>query len=160
MITGGKKKNTASQTFYRECREEEKLTHYGSFGESEEKPGLLLHSCCGPCSTAVVERLVEEYNVTVFFYNPCITDENEYQKRKAAQLRFIEQYNMENMGKTVVHFKEGRVPGRRNSSGLQKAWRKNLREEPGAEYASDRGSKKLPKKRSFRDTIISGRLLP
>lgn len=106
MITGGKKKNTASQTFYRECREE-KLTHYGSFGESEEKPGLLLHSCCGPCSTAVVERLVEEYNVTVFFYNPCITDENEYQKRKTAQLRFIEQYNMENMGKTVVHFKEG-----------------------------------------------------
>ena len=35
-----------------------------------EKPSLLLHSCCGPCSTSVIERLAEEFNITVFFYNP------------------------------------------------------------------------------------------
>ena len=38
---------------------------------------LLLHSCCGPCSTAVIERLLEDggYSVSVFYYNPNITDE-------------------------------------------------------------------------------------
>ena len=40
----------------------------GKFQEPVEKRSLLLHSCCGPCSTAVVERLAEEFNVTVFFY--------------------------------------------------------------------------------------------
>ena len=53
----------------------------GKFQEPLEKRSLLLHSCCGPCSTAVVERLAEEFNVTVFFYNPCITEEEEYQRR-------------------------------------------------------------------------------
>ena len=43
------------------------------FNETVRKPRLLLHSCCGPCSTAVVERLVDEFEITVFFYNPCIT---------------------------------------------------------------------------------------
>jgi predicted adenine nucleotide alpha hydrolase (AANH) superfamily ATPase len=58
-----------------------------------EKPSLLLHSCCGPCSTAVIERLIGEYKITVFFYNPNITDEAEYFKRKEAQLKFINSYN-------------------------------------------------------------------
>ena len=45
------------------------------------RPLLLLHSCCGPCSTAVIERLYSDYNITVFFYNPNITDTEEYDKR-------------------------------------------------------------------------------
>jgi predicted adenine nucleotide alpha hydrolase (AANH) superfamily ATPase len=57
------------------------------------KPALLLHSCCGPCSTAVVERLAGRYRLTIFFYNPNVSDREEYERRKAAQLDFIKQYN-------------------------------------------------------------------
>ena len=53
------------------------------------KKSLLLHSCCAPCSTAVLERLIQDYNVTLFFYNPCILPENEYLKRLSEQERFL-----------------------------------------------------------------------
>lgn len=43
-----------------------------------EKPKLLLHACCGPCSTACIERLTEHFEVTVFWYDPCIHPEKEY----------------------------------------------------------------------------------
>ena len=59
------------------------------------KNRLLLHSCCGPCSTACVERLVPVYKVTIFFYNPNITDREEYEKRKESQIDFIKKYNHE-----------------------------------------------------------------
>ena len=54
---------------------------------------LLLHSCCGPCSTAVIERLLEDggYAVSVFYCNPNITDEAEYLHRKSEQIRFLEE---------------------------------------------------------------------
>jgi predicted adenine nucleotide alpha hydrolase (AANH) superfamily ATPase len=57
------------------------------------KQTLLLHSCCGPCSTAVVERLAPGRRITIFFYNPNIAGSEEYERRKGAQLDFIEQYN-------------------------------------------------------------------
>ena len=75
--------------------------------EQVKKPAILLHSCCGPCSTAVVERLVKDYEVTVFFYNPNITDRDEYQKRKDTQEIFIEKYNMNPDRPALLHFKEG-----------------------------------------------------
>lgn len=42
---------------------------------------LLLHVCCGPCSAHVVEELGQEYDVTLFFYNPNICPDPEYKKR-------------------------------------------------------------------------------
>lgn len=54
---------------------------------------MLLHSCCGPCSTAVIERLAEDWKITVFYFNPNITDPAEYEHRKAEQKRFITEYN-------------------------------------------------------------------
>lgn len=59
----------------------------------ENKESLLLHSCCGPCSTSVIEKLSKEFNVTVFFYNPNITDEEEYLRRKEAQLLVLKYFN-------------------------------------------------------------------
>lgn len=50
---------------------------------------LLLHSCCGPCSTAVLERLSTDYQITLFYYNPNITDFEEYNRRKETQLQAI-----------------------------------------------------------------------
>lgn len=53
------------------------------------KPRLLLHSCCGPCSSAVLERLHEEYEITVFYYNPNIFPSEEYSRRLETQKKII-----------------------------------------------------------------------
>lgn len=53
------------------------------------KPSLLLHSCCGPCSSAVLERLIPYFSVTVFFYNPNILPAEEYEKRLLEQRRLL-----------------------------------------------------------------------
>lgn len=64
-------------------------------GVREKRKSMLLHSCCGPCSTAVIERLLDRYDLTVYFYNPNITNEGEYNKRLEAQKIFIDAYNAE-----------------------------------------------------------------
>lgn len=74
---------------------------------NEVKPALLMHSCCGPCSTAVVERLSGAYDITIFFYNPNITDKEEYEKRKASQIEFIDKYNRSKDSKDRITFLEG-----------------------------------------------------
>lgn len=58
-----------------------------------KKEKLLLHSCCGPCSTAVIERLLAEdlYDITVFYFNPNITDPAEYAHRKEEQKRVLKE---------------------------------------------------------------------
>lgn len=54
-------------------------------------PRLLLHSCCAPCSSYVLEYLSRYYRITVFYYNPNIHPQEEYEKRKAEQQTFIQQ---------------------------------------------------------------------
>ena len=71
------------------------------------KKGILLHSCCGPCSTTCIERLAENYKVTVFFYNPNITDREEYEKRKETQIKFIDLFNKDRVEEDKVNFIEG-----------------------------------------------------
>ena len=61
---------------------------YMNAGKEKMRPSLLLHSCCGPCSTSVIERLAPDYEITVFYYNPCITDNGEYIKRRAEGREF------------------------------------------------------------------------
>ena len=75
--------------------------------KNTDKPKQLLHSCCGPCSTAVVDRLASEFDITLFFYNPCITEDDEYRRRRDAQIEFLEKFNQENMGTLRIYFKEG-----------------------------------------------------
>lgn len=72
----------------------------------KDKRRLLLHSCCGPCSTAVIERLLPDYDITVFYFNPNITGPEEYAHRLAEQKRFIKEYR-EKTGAEVA-FIEGR----------------------------------------------------
>lgn len=71
------------------------------------KPTLLLHSCCGPCSSAVIERLIGSYEITIYFYNPNITDKEEYERRKNAQIEFIDQYNGRKDSMDRIAFLEG-----------------------------------------------------
>ena len=72
-----------------------------------QKRSVLLHSCCGPCSTACIERLLPDYKVTIFFYNPNITDREEYEKRRDAQIKFLEEYNAKLPDEDKVDFIEG-----------------------------------------------------
>lgn len=52
-------------------------------------PGLLLHSCCAPCSSYCMEYLREYFRITVFYYNPNITEAEEYRKRVQEEIRLI-----------------------------------------------------------------------
>ena len=56
---------------------------------------LLLHSCCAPCSSYVLEYLREYFDITVFFYNPNISSKDEYEKRVKEEIRLIETYNQQ-----------------------------------------------------------------
>lgn len=54
---------------------------------------LVLHSCCAPCSSYVLEYLRNYFRITVFYYNPNISQTEEYQKRLAEQKRLIDIFN-------------------------------------------------------------------
>ena len=55
----------------------------------KEGAKLLLHACCAPCSSAVLERIASYFEITIFYYNPNITEEEEYQKRVEELKRLI-----------------------------------------------------------------------
>lgn len=65
-------------------------------GLQGERKSLLLHSCCAPCSSAVLEKLQEIFEITVFFYNPNISENAEYRKRVEEQKRLIHGFNGKN----------------------------------------------------------------
>jgi len=56
---------------------------------------LLLHSCCGPCSTQVIDVLKNDYNITIYYYNPNIDTDEEYQHRLSEQKRFCKEVGVE-----------------------------------------------------------------
>ncbi len=58
------------------------------------KPNLLLHSCCAPCSSYVINYLKNYFNVTVIFYNPNIEPLEEYEKRKQEQIKLCRLLNI------------------------------------------------------------------
>ena len=59
----------------------------------DKVPRLFLHSCCAPCSSYVLEYLRQYFRITVFYYNPNITEDAEYRKRVEEQKRLIAAYN-------------------------------------------------------------------
>ena len=78
----------------------------GIIKKHEEKgdvPTLLLHSCCAPCSSYVLEYLSQYFEITVFFYNPNISLEEEYRKRVAEIRRLVAEMSFTH----PVHIMEG-----------------------------------------------------
>ena len=57
------------------------------------RPSLLIHSCCGPCSSYVLTYLSKYFDITVLYYNPNIYPPEEFDKRKKEQKRLIEALN-------------------------------------------------------------------
>ena len=69
--------------------------------KNNEKPKLLLHVCCAPCSSYVLEYLNKYFNITVFYYNPNISTKDEYDKRYNEEQRFVKEYPFENEIKVI-----------------------------------------------------------
>lgn len=61
------------------------------WSDKEMCPTILLHSCCAPCSSYCMEYLSKYAEITAFYYNPNITDENEYRHRVAELKRLIDE---------------------------------------------------------------------
>lgn len=61
----------------------------------EHKPSVLLHSCCGPCSSSVLEFLTEYFNVSLLWYNPNIYPESEFEKRLDTQREVLQKMGFE-----------------------------------------------------------------
>ena len=75
------------------------MMNYDNLMEEELKKipmgsNLLLHACCAPCSSAVLERLGNYFHITIFFYNPNITEEVEYNKRLDEIKKFIKKFKI------------------------------------------------------------------
>ncbi len=66
-------------------------------------PRLLLHSCCAPCSSYCLEYLTRYFGITILYYNPNITNAEEYRKRVSEQRRLISELPVKN----AVTFAEG-----------------------------------------------------
>ena len=69
---------------------------------------LFLHCCCAPCSSYVLEYLSQYFAITVFYYNPNITETEEYRKRAAEQKRLADAFNASGSCRYPIIFKEGR----------------------------------------------------
>ncbi len=64
------------------------------------RPSLLMHSCCAPCSSYCMEYLSQYFDITIYYYNPNITDEEEYHHRVEEQKRLVQKF-------PGVRFEEG-----------------------------------------------------
>ena len=69
---------------------------------ADKKPTLLIHSCCAPCSSYVLEYLSGFFDITVFYYNPNISPAEEFEKRAKEQCRLIEEMLPDSGIKTVI----------------------------------------------------------
>ncbi|MBQ7740937.1 MAG: epoxyqueuosine reductase QueH [Eubacterium sp.] len=109
-------------------------------------PKLMLHSCCAPCSSYVLEYLNKYFDITVYYFNPNISPEGEFEKRFEEQKRLIKElpvktdvklikgaYDYEEFLDAVKGYEECREGGER----CFKCYR--LRLEKTARYAADEG---------------------
>ena len=72
-------------------------------GTDVQRPRLLLHACCAPCSSYCLEYLRDYFDLTVFYYNPNITEDVEYRKRVEEERRLIGMLNTQMDDLTEPH---------------------------------------------------------
>ena len=72
--------------------------------QEQKVPALLLHSCCAPCSSYVLEYLSQYFSITVFYYNPNISPKEEYEARTEEVQRLIRELPAEH----PIRFVEGK----------------------------------------------------
>ena len=74
----------------------------GNIKTSGKRPRLLLHSCCAPCSSYVLEYLSEYFDITCYFFNPNISCKSEYDKRAAELLSLLERMPLTGAVRAVI----------------------------------------------------------
>ena len=109
-------------------------------------PRLLLHSCCGPCSSAVLEYLTQYFAVSVFWYNPNIYPQAEFDRRLQAQEKLLSKMGMRESVELIT-LPRDRASWCRATEGLERepeggarcteCFRLRLRE--AAQYAAEQG---------------------
>ena len=62
--------------------------------QGRRRPRVLLHSCCGPCSSAVLELLTRHFEVTLLWFNPNLFPQEEFERRLRTQLELIEKMGL------------------------------------------------------------------
>ncbi len=72
---------------------DETLKHISLSGKT---PKLLLHACCAPCSSYVLEYLSKYFEITIYYYNPNIHPENEYIRRINELKKFLTEFKLKN----------------------------------------------------------------
>jgi len=77
------KRGVQKQEIREQCVQERASSTHG-------KPHMLLHCCCAPCASYVIEHLMPEYNISVLFFNPNIEPQDEYNKRKKELMRLLQ----------------------------------------------------------------------
>ncbi len=70
--------------------------------EKNEVPTLLLHACCAPCSSYVLEYLSQYFKIDILFYNPNISSPDEYQHRAEELIRLIGEMNFKHPVTPVI----------------------------------------------------------
>ena len=109
------------------------------------KPTLLLHACCAPCSSAVLEYLYKHFKITLFFYNPNISPESEFNYRLEELKRLIVEMNYNDIEIVVPDYDnnefEALAKGLENLPEGDKRCKKcyRLRLAKTAEYAKENG---------------------
>ena len=68
-----------------------------SVSKQNIKPSLLLHACCGPCSSYVLEYLMKYFDITIYFYNPNIHPEAEYVRRLNELKTFLPRFDKDKL---------------------------------------------------------------
>jgi predicted adenine nucleotide alpha hydrolase (AANH) superfamily ATPase len=114
--------------------------------ESKKRKSLLLHVCCAPCSSYVLEYLNEYFDITVYFYNPNIDIESEYRYRAEEEKRLLGEMPMKNPVKYVqgeydvekfIEMSRGLEDAPEGGARCIKCY--ELRLERAAKYAKDMG---------------------
>ena len=111
----------------------------------DTRPRLLLHACCGPCSSAVLERLCRYFDITVLYYNPNTWPAEEYHRRGEELERFVAAAHP--LGVTVVEDRYDPQEFYSAVAGLENEPERGgrctvcyrLRLEQAARYAADHG---------------------
>ncbi len=113
-----------------------------SLTQTGERKKLLLHACCAPCSSACIERLKDSVDITIFFYNPNMDSEKEYELRAQEEQRLcenlgvkciIEKYNPQEFYNIVIGLEKEKEGGKRCAECFE------LRLEKTANYALNNG---------------------
>lgn len=67
-------------------------TNCKAYAPAAKKPTLLLHACCGPCSSYCLETLVPYFDITIYYYNPNISPQQEYARRLSELEKFLTRF--------------------------------------------------------------------